>query len=430
MDYSQSRRFIDNARQYGNVLGLDNMKELMARLSHPEHGLSFIHVTGTNGKGSVIAYLYSVLTEAGYRIGRYTSPAIFSYRERWEIDGKQISREGFARCMTTVKQAVDEMLQEGLPHPTVFEIETAAALVYFSQYGCSLVLWEVGMGGDLDATNIVRTTKLAVFTPISLDHMEYLGSSVTEIARKKAGIIKPGCRVLTVMQEEEVMKVIKEKCETVLGNAGSTVLSISDTSGAVLTEDNLSGVSFRYRNETYHTPLAGLMQFQNAVAALDALEILQEIGYPTTVRQRKRGLSQTVWNGRFTVLGDKPLFIIDGAHNPQAARCLAQNMERYLSGKQIYFIIGMFKDKDYQEVLRITAPYAKKILTIQTPDNARALPAKKLAKAAEEVHSDVEAYEEIFSAIKRARQLAGEEDAILVFGSLSFLGEVTALYKG
>ena len=187
MDYKQSRAYIDEAAKYGAVLGLDNMREMLKRLGNPQDSLSYVHVAGTNGKGSVIAYLYHTLTHAGYRVGRYISPTLYSYRERLEVAGERISHEEFANVITAISEVIHQMTEEGLSHPTPFEIETAAAFLYFKEQNCDLVLLEVGMGGNMDATNIIKNTRLAVLVSVSMDHMSFLGNTLGEIAEKKAG---------------------------------------------------------------------------------------------------------------------------------------------------------------------------------------------------------------------------------------------------
>lgn len=424
MNYQESRAYIDEASQYGAVLGLGNMREMLERLGNPQEELQYVHVAGTNGKGSVIAYLYTTLTKADYRVGRYISPTLYSYRERMEISGERISREKFARYVEQISEVIQDMTAQGLPHPTPFEIETAVAFLFFKEEKCDLVIMEVGMGGDLDATNIIKNTKLAVLVSISMDHMEFLGNTLGEIAEKKAGIIKPGCRAVTAYQRPEAAEVISKKCAEF-----GVACKISDASGAEIISEDVDGQTFVWQGETYRVPLVGVYQKENAVLALDALEILDKLGYRTTDEQRKKGLAATSWRGRFTVLCKDPLFVVDGAHNPAAADMMAASIEHYFSGKRLYFIMGMFRDKDYRSVLKKTAPYAEKIFTIETPNNPRALPARELAKAAAEFHSDVEAAESLEEAVEKAFALAEPQDVILAFGSLSFIGELTGIVE-
>ena len=425
MNYRESRAYIENAQPLGMVLGLENMLELMERLGNPQDDLKFVHVGGTNGKGSVIAYLYSTLTLAGYRVGRYVSPTLYSYRERLETAGKKVTKEKFAEYITKIAEVIKEMTAEGLPHPTPFEIETAAAFLYFKEENCDLVLLEVGMGGDLDATNIIRTTLISVLTSISMDHMTFLGTTLGEIAEKKAGIIKDGCHTVTINQEPEALAVILERCEGM-----GVACTISDYKEAAVLEESCQGQTFRYRDEVYRLSLAGVCQIENAVLALNVLDVLSEKGFPVALEQRKEGLLKTSWDGRFTFIHEKPLFIVDGAHNPAAADRLVDSIEHYFKGKRIIFIVGVFKDKDYRSVIEKTAGYAGEILTIETPDNPRALSAKELAHVVAEYNPNVRAMSSVEEAVKTAFELAGEEDVIISFGSLSNIGKITEAVEG
>ena len=243
MDYQQSRAYVKDADQYaGGALDLTNIKELMNRLGNPQDRLKYVHVAGTNGKGSVIAYLYTTLSDAGYRVGRYISPSVYSYREKMEVDGRAVSREAFAGYITRVAAAIEEMTTEGLAHPTPFEIETAVAFLFFAEEKCDLVILEVGMGGDLDATNIIKNTVLAVLVPISMDHQAFLGNTLAEITQKKAGIIKPGCSVVTVGQRPETMEVIREVCR----EKGAD-LTETDLSSAKAVKEDFAGQTLEYR---------------------------------------------------------------------------------------------------------------------------------------------------------------------------------------
>ena len=440
MNYEESRAYIRTAElKKGIVLGLENMRELMRRLGNPQDELKYVHVAGTNGKGSVIAYLYSALSGAGYRVGRYISPAVYSYRERMEVNGEPVSREKFAAYVTRIAEVIDEIVKEGKPHPSVFEIETAAAFLYFQDEKCDLVLMEVGMGGDLDATNIIRTTVLSILVSISMDHMSFLGNTLAQIAEKKAGIIKDGCRVVTARQKPEAMQVIERisreqqpEAETVIRRVceeQNVPYEVADRDCAKVLEASITGQTFLYKDEKYTISLAGAYQKENAVAALRALEILNEQGYPTTLRQRQDGLKRTTWPGRFALLGTKPDFVVDGAHNPAAADMLAASIERYFKGKRIIYIMGMFRDKDYRKVIQKTEKYADTILTIAAPDNPRALTPQELADAVREFHSDVRPFDDIESAVAEAYHLAGKEDVIIAFGSLAFLGDLTEIIR-
>lgn len=425
MDYQQSRAYVKDADKYaGGALDLTNIKELMNRLGNPQDQLKYVHVAGTNGKGSVIAYLYTTLSEAGYRVGRYISPSVYSYREKMEVAGRAVSREQFAGYVTRVAAVIEEMIAEGLAHPTPFEIETAVAFLFFAEENCDLVVLEVGMGGNLDATNIIKNTILAVLVPISMDHQSFLGNTLAEIAEKKAGIIKPGCSVATVGQKPEALKVMQEVCR----EKGAD-LTVTDLEAAKAVKEDFAGQILEYKGETYELSLAGSYQTENAALAIEALNILDKKGYPTTIEQRKKGLKDTKWNGRLTIIHRKPLFIVDGAHNPAAADMLEDSVRKYFKGRRMFFIMGVFRDKDYQYIIRKLCPYAEQIVTVETPDNPRALPAEELAEAIRLCNPNVQAAESIRDAVDRVFAMAGREDVILSFGSLSFIGDITAIVK-
>lgn len=423
MDYQQSRAYIRDAEQYaGGAMDLINIKELMKRLGNPQDQLKYIHVAGTNGKGSVIAYLYTTLTKAGYHVGRYISPSVYSYREKIETEGKPISREKFAEQTTRVAAVIEEMTAEGLAHPTPFEIETAVAFLFFAEEKCDPVILEVGMGGITDATNLITTTELAVLVPISMDHQSFLGNTISEIAEKKAGIIKPGSSVVTIGQETEALEVIKKT-----GAEAGADVCVADVSEAEVLEADFTGQRFCYKGEEYTLSLAGSYQTENAVLALEALRILDERGYHTTLEQRKEGLWATRWNGRLTIIHKDPLFIVDGAHNPAAADMLEDSVRKYFKDRRLFFIMGVFKDKDYPYIIRKLCPYAEQILAIETPDNPRALPAEELAKAIRPCNANVRAEKNIPRAVEELFEMAGKDDVILSFGSLSFIGEITRI---
>lgn len=420
MNYQQSREYVCEAQAYAGEISLTNICELMNRLGNPQDSLRFVHVSGTNGKGSVIAYLYETLKRAGYHVGRYISPSVYTYREKLEVDGMRITREEFAAYVTRIAGVIDDMTAQVLAHPTPFEIETAAAFLFFADKKCDLAIMEVGMGGIDDATNIIRTTELAVITPVSLEHQMWLGNTLAEIAGKKAGIIKKGCSVIAAKQESEAESVIEAKAAEL-----GCPLSIADPESAKILREDIHGQKFLYKEKEYEISLAGACQISNAVEALEALEALNGRGFPTSYEQRAEGLSHTHWDGRLTVLREHPLFVIDGAHNPAAAAVLEESVQRYLREKKLYFIMGVFADKDYNALIQRMCPYASEIVAIETPDNPRALPAQELADAIRPVNSHVQAKKSIPDAVQYVFENAGSEDAILAFGSLSFLGELT-----
>lgn len=419
MNYKEARVYLDEVSKYGSVLGLESMRELLHRLGDPQNELKFIHISGTNGKGSVLAYLSTILSGAGYRTGRYISPTLFSYRERIQVDGEYIEKESLARHVTDIAAAAEDMQKAGLPSPTVFEIETALAFLYFKEKRCDIVTLEVGCGGLLDATNVITTTLMEVIASISMDHTDLLGDTLAKIAAQKAGIIKPDTMVVSAQQKSEAAQVIEDTCKE-----QHCTLQMVDESKISNVHYGAEGQTFSYKTwENVAISLAGSYQIKNAALALEGVEALRKLGYALSDQQVREGLLHTAWRGRFTTLRRDPTVIIDGAHNPAAALELKESLERYFPGKTLYFVMGMFKDKDYAQVIDLTAPLARHIITVETPGNPRAMPARELAEAVGKVNPSVEWADSVAHGVEKALAMAGKEDAVIVFGSLSFLGE-------
>lgn len=420
MTYKEARRFLENCNQYAGELTLEPLREMLRRLGNPQDKLSFVHIAGTNGKGSILAYVSTILFKAKYRVGRYVSPTIFGYRERIQVNGVSISREDLTRLTEKVERVGAQMLSEGLRHPTMFEAETAVAFLYFLEQGCEIVVLEAGMGGRTDATNVIQNTLVAVLASISMDHMGFLGDTLFEIAENKAEIIKPGCMVVSVKQMEEAERAVMERSKKV----GCSVV-VADADAAVHRKRGLFQQTFDYKEqESVEIALSGEYQFINAVAALEVVEALRKKGYQIPEEAVRSGLKETVWKGRFTVVAKEPYVIVDGAHNRDAAKRLRETIEQYLSDKRLIYIMGVLADKEYERVIEETVSFASEIVTVMTPDNERALPAEKLAEAVAKYHVPVQAAESIADAVERAYALARKEDVILAFGSLSYLGEL------
>ena len=419
MNYKEARVYLDEVSKYGSVLGLESMRELLHRLGDPQNELKFIHISGTNGKGSVLAYLSTILSGAGYRTGRYISPTLFSYRERIQVDGEYIEKESLACHVTAIAAAAEDMQKAGLPSPTVFEIETALAFLYFKEKRCDIVTLEVGCGGLLDASNVITTTLMEVIASISMDHTDLLGDTLAKIAAQKAGIIKPDTMVVSAQQKSEAAQVIEDTCKE-----QHCTLQMVDESKISNVHYGAEGQTFSYKTwENVAISLAGSYQIKNAALALEGVEALRKLGYALSDQQVREGLLHTAWRGRFTTLRRDPTVIIDGAHNPAAALELKESLERYFPGKTLYFVMGMFKDKDYAQVIDLTAPLARHIITVETPGNPRAMPARELAEAVGKVNPSVEWADSVAHGVEKALAMAGKEDAVIVFGSLSFLGE-------
>ncbi len=432
MTYDEASLYLKNAEQYGSVLGLGSMSTLLAGLGNPQDKLKFVHIAGTNGKGSTAAFIANILAAAGYRTGRYISPSVFGYFEKVQIsesDKKNnensnvktqyIMKEDVAEYIEKIRVVCEAMTGKGLPHPTVFEIETAMAMLHFVKEQCDITVLEVGLGGRLDATNVITTTVCSVITSVSMDHMHILGNTLEQIAAEKAGIIKPGIPVVTYDQDVRAMQVIKETAE--LNKASLTAADFSKIS---IKSVSIEGTIFTYENrDALIIKLLGENQVKNAVVAVLAAEVMKSLGYAISEDHIRAGLKNARWNGRFEILKKNPLFLIDGAHNEDAARSLARNISQYFAGHRIIYIIGVLADKDYDAVLKHTAVLAERIYTI-TPQNLRGLDSAILAQAAKKYCPRVIDAGTVSNAVLQAYQTAGEEDVIIAFGSLSYLNEV------
>lgn len=419
MTYEQAKAFVDSTKQYGSILGLESICNLMHLLGDIQEELKIIHVAGTNGKGSVCAFLSAALVQNGYRVGRFHSPAVFERREVFRIGEEPISREDYAHVMERVKSACEKLVSWNKPHPTVFEVECAAAFLYFYEQECDLVLLEVGMGGEGDATNLITHPLCSVITSIDYDHMQFLGDSLTEIAGAKAGIIKTGCPVVALKQQEEVNAVIRNWAKMQQSDC-----VLADASECELVRMTLEGLEIEhpYYGKVF-TRLAGSYQRENLALALAVLKELNELGYPIKREEVCAGIEKAVWEGRFQVLMRKPLFVIDGAHNPAAVERLKETVEKDFTNRRIIYIIGVLKDKERMPMLEALLSEAGRVYTV-TPDNPRALDGRILAGEVREYTGHVEYMPRIRDAVKAALECAKEEDVILAFGSLSYLGEI------
>lgn len=420
MNYKEARVYLGNVAKYGSVLGLDTMRELLKRLGNPEKDLKFIHIAGTNGKGSVLALISTVLTKSGCRVGRYISPTLFSYRERIQVDGVYIEKESLARLTTAILEASESMERDGLRGATAFELETALGFLYFKEKKCDVVVLETGLGGRDDATNVIDDSLMEIFVSITEDHLGVLGNNITEIAQCKADIIKEHTVVVSAPQRPEVCQVL----EDFAGKRHSDLYMVAP--GDIKdVEYGFETQRFSYKEErNIAIHLCGAYQIENAAVAAEAILRLREMGYQISEKALYEGMEETIWRGRFTCIGKDPILIMDGAHNEDAARKLAQSIETYFPDKKISYIMGVFKDKEYEKVIRMTAPYAKKVTAIETPDNPRALPKEELKKAWEKWNIPVETADTIEEAVERNLRAAENDEVIIAFGSLSFLGEL------
>ncbi len=426
MLYEEARVYLDQVSKYGSVLGLESIKGLLEELENPQNDLTFIHIAGTNGKGSILAYISGILTEAGYRTGRYISPTVMEYLERFQVDGKYMAEDELGAIIEKVKNAARRSIEKGNPSPTVFEIETAAAFLYFKEKACDVVVLEAGFGGLLDATNIIKNTKICVFASISMDHMGILGDTLKEITKNKAGIIKTGADVISAPQREEVFIILKAKA----GEKECRFFN-AEPEKIIIHEETLEGQSFSYKQyKNVEISLSGRHQLENAVTAIEAIERLQRRGYKIGDRAIRKGLKNASWPGRFMLVNKEPVIIADGAHNVDAVKRLTESIRTYFPDKKIIGILGVFKDKEYEKMIEIIAPYFKYIYAIELPNKERSLAKEKLSEILKAYHVNSETTGSVQEALEKAKERAGDKEVILTFGSLSYLGEVIRLTRG
>ncbi|MBR1691851.1 MAG: bifunctional folylpolyglutamate synthase/dihydrofolate synthase, partial [Lachnospiraceae bacterium] len=398
MTRRQTENYIESLSAYGSVLGLENMKRLCAYLEIPLERLPIIHIAGTNGKGSTLAFVSTILKEAGYRVGRYLSPTVMEYRERIQIGGRMIPWNALCRYMTRAKQVCERIISEGYEHPTPFEIETALSFLYFWENNCDFIVLETGLGGSLDATNVIPTPIVSVLSSISMDHMAFLGDTLEKIADQKCGIIKEGRPVVSQMQSEDVLKVIRKVC--VQKNAALTFVESEEIKKI---KYGINKQRFSYKEyQKCEIGLAGAYQIENAALSLEVIKLLRNLGYDIPEKAVYAGLRNTEWRGRFEVISKRPLFIADGAHNEAAAVKLADSIRFYFTNKKIIYIMGVLKDKEYEKIIQHTYRYAEQIITIKTPGNPRAMDAYELAKEVSRYHPKVTMADSIEEAVEMA----------------------------
>ena len=400
----------------GITPGLSAVAELARELGDPQEKVPVIHIAGTNAKGSVLAYISTVLKEAGYRTGRFFSPSLSEDRESIQIGLKPVSKKDYAAGMERIKEADERIRERGFRGVSFFEALTVLAYLSFAEKGCDLAVVECGMGGLEDATNIVSAPLVTVITPVAADHQAFLGRSLKEIAGNKAGIIKPGAVCVTSREQEpEVYAAIAEKA----GSCG-TELIVSDT--PVRLKGGIRKQSFDLgERKGLKISLAGLHQSKNAALAVKALDEAAKKGFVISDGALRRGLEKTEWYGRFSVLKSRPYLIADGAHNPAGARSLAESLERYFPEEKFIFIIGVLKDKAYEEMLDIWCPLAEYIICITPPENSRALQAMELAEEAAARGVNVTTADSVEEGLEEALLLSGGQKHIIACGSLSWL---------
>ena len=425
---------IEELKKRGSVPGLDAIEGLLEELGHPEDNLKVVHIAGTNGKGSIFAYLSSILIAAGFKVGRYISPTISCYEERFQINGEYIIKDKLARLYNIVEEAMKREEEKTGLKPTLFEVETAISFLYFKEEKVDYALIEVGMGGRMDATNVIRHPELTVISSISYDHQAFLGDTLEEIAWQKAGIIKESCPVVLSENLDEVCKVIEQEAT----KKKVKCIEIKPTDYEVLSETPY-GSTFLWKEQRYETKLPGRHQVSNAVTALAASEYLFRKDYEKNNARKaiakkldemnvksaqQGGIIRTCWPGRLEVLKKEPLFYRDGAHNPDGAKKLAAFLQKYFTNKKVIYIMGVLKDKEYKKMLRYLMPMAKEVYVFK-PKNERGLSAQILADTIKEVEDvSVTIESDVNAAVFRALDTAKSDDVLVACGSLSFMEEM------
>ncbi|MGN1334705.1 MAG: bifunctional folylpolyglutamate synthase/dihydrofolate synthase [Anaerovoracaceae bacterium] len=425
---------IHEFQRFGSILGLERMNSLLELLGNPQDELKIIHVAGTNGKGSTCRYIYSVLQAAGYKAGLYTSPFLQVFNERIELNGEYISDEDLALYTDRVLSCAEIMTERGEQSPTEFEVITAIAFLYFKEKGCDYAVMEVGLGGRGDSTNVCKLPLVSVITSISYDHTDRLGNTLSEIAAEKAGIIKEGCPVVTSAESEEALKVIEDKASELSCMYFETRhvpynIKAQGLTGSTF-DVNIQGVSF----DNLEISMPGEHQIRNAICALAALSIMEERGDVSLHRDAiYRGFKAARQIGRFEIIWEKeekPLVIIDGAHNQEGAAALRKAIKEYLPDKKILMVTGMLADKDTESILKEFSAITDFFISTE-PENPRKLDSDILKHQIETLGAKCEGVSDCRKAVKAAAEKARREsfDVILYAGSLYMIGAVRGLLK-
>ena len=423
MDFLEAQNYLEKVRsQKGIVLGLDTMRHLMAKLNNPQDKVKFIQVAGTNGKGSTAAYLTSILSEAGIKVGRYTSPAVFSSTEQYFACGSCISESEYAKGVTAVAEAAASLDCET---PTAFEQETALAFWYFAQKGCELAILEAGLGGDMDATNIVTTTVCSIITSISMDHCRILGNKISEIAAHKAGIIKPGAPVICIEQKEDAMEPIRAAAKA----ADTPLYEVHRDEGRQIFSDKRESIVFFREFENLHLKMLGSCQPENAALAVQAASVLSR-SYPVEKKHIYDGIEKTRWGGRFELHSGSPDIILDGAHNPDGIRRLRESVNQMFGAVPICYVCGVLADKDYEKEIEILFGRASNVFTV-TPPSPRAMKSTDLKAAIKKRFSQLKVTSfDSEDGIEKAMEAAvSQNNPVVVCGTLTILARVKEWMK-
>lgn len=423
MTYEEALAYIEGTLRFGIKPGLARVQRLLARMGNPQEGLRIVHVAGTNGKGSVASAIAAALQEAGYKTGLYTSPYLEDFRERIRVDGAMVGREELAEEVERLQPIAEAVAGEG-EQPTEFELVTAAAFAYFKRRGCDVVVLEVGLGGRFDATNVISTPLVSVITSISYDHTAILGDTLSKIAFEKCGIVKEGGVTVTSPDQagealETIMRICAER---------SNPLIIPNRSAAHVLREDIRGSEIEYGGQRLTLPLAGRHQIANFLTAYEALRALGPRGLPVSAEAVARGFAKVRFPARLELLHEKPLVLLDGAHNPGGIRTLSDTVDRLLSGKRLVVVMGMLQDKDYTDSIAPMASRASAFFAL-APDSPRALSAEETARVAGESCASVRAFPDYTGALRAAVEAAGSDGAVVICGSLYLAGHMRSVAR-
>ncbi len=420
MTYQETLTYIHAVQWAGHKPGLSRTQSLLAALGNPERKLKFVHIAGTNGKGSTSAMTASCLQAAGYKVGLYTSPYIHRFNERMQVNGAPIADDALVELVARIRPVADAMQDV----PTEFELITAIGMLYFYEQGCDIVVLEVGLGGALDSTNVIPCPEVAVITALGLDHTAQLGNTLAEVASAKAGIIKAGGAVVAYGDAPEADAVIASACA-----AQNAALTLVDWSALTIKEETLTGTTFTYGSLTdLQIPLLGRYQPRNAALAITALHALAQQGWSITEDAIRTGLAQVTWAGRFELLRNTPPFILDGSHNPHGLAATMQSLRQLFPAQKYTFVLGAMADKSIDEMLALIAPYAKRVITV-TANNPRACTAKELADKLTALGVMAIAAHNIPEGVATADKL-GQKGVVCALGTLYFSADIRSAVLG
>ncbi|MDD7794024.1 bifunctional folylpolyglutamate synthase/dihydrofolate synthase [Clostridium sp. 'White wine YQ'] len=431
MEYKKSIEYIHSLNKFGMNFGLSRTERLLELLGNPHKKVKFIHLAGTNGKGSTTAMISNILKEAGYKVGMFTSPYLEEFEERIQINGVNIPKDHLTKCVNEIREIVDVVAEEGLGQPTEFEVITCIMFKYFYDMKIDFGVIEVGLGGKLDSTNVL-TPILTVITSISFDHMNILGNTLKEIASEKAGIIKENVPVVLYPQERDALEVIKAKAKE-LESKIYNVNPISSKFLGVLQKDSKVFQRMQYTIENksleINLPLLGKHQIVNCLTAITAIKVLEELGeISISYNVISKGLEEVEWKGRMELLSDKPYILIDGAHNIDGIRKLKENLRTYFNYKNLVLILGILADKQVDEMIREICPLAKEVVAV-TPHSDRAELSEVLRDKILEQEIEAISMDNYEEAYRYAVSKIAEDDMLLICGSLYMIGDMRKLIR-